>query len=101
MAEEHEDTGSNGDSVGDGGINLTRRLVEFWYDGSSHEADIPVTATAVNSETGDVGTKKDKNDGLVSFSYPPGTDVIDRIYVNSDEDGSLIAEFLVRVRIAK
>lgn len=86
--------------AGTGGINLTRPLVEFWYDGSSHEADIPVTATAVNSETGDVGQKKDKNDGLVSFSYPTGTDLDDTITITSDEDGSVIAEFDVHVHVA-
>lgn len=78
---------------GTGGINFSRPLVEYWFDGSSHDPDIAVTATATNADTGDVGQKKDKNDGLVSFSYPTDFEGEDSITITSDEDGSVIAQF--------
>lgn len=80
-------------AIGTGGINFSRPLVEYWFDGSSHPLDGAVTVTAVNSDTGDIGQKKDRNDGLVSFSYPSDFEGEDHITVVDDATGETIAEF--------
>lgn len=78
---------------GTGGIHFARPDVEFWYDPSEGDPDEPVTVTFVNADNGDVGQKKDKNDGLVAASYSNGFEGEDHVIVTSDATGEAIAEF--------
>lgn len=81
------------DKIGSGGIHFSRPLVEFWFDGSNSEPDVPVTATAVNSDNGDVGKAFDKNDGFLTFTYPASFEGEDEITVTNDKTGQVIARF--------
>ena len=85
----------------EGGINCQRPAVELWYETGDTEPGTPVTVRAVNAENGDVGIKHDLSDGLVTFTYPAGTNLVDHVVVTRDDTGEAIAEFDVAVRIAE
>ena len=86
--------------AGTGGINFSRPAVEIWWEpGADVPAEAPVTITATNAENGDVGIVHDSNDGFHVLTYPAGFQGSDHITIE-DENGTLVAEFDISVKVA-
>jgi len=87
-------------AVGSGGINIQRGGVEIWWDPGDTDPNEAVLIKAENAENGDVGIVHDRNDGFHVLTYPPGT-YNDHITVTEVEDGDLIAEFDISVKVSR
>lgn len=79
-----------------GGINIGREGVEIYWDTGDYEG--PVRIKATNTDTGDVGTVKDTNDGFHFLTWPAGV-WNDHIVVTEAESGKVIDEFDISVKV--
>jgi len=70
MADEHEETGNNGDAA-DVWVNLERSGVELGYTKELVQGD-SIDVRCTNPDGGDVSTKKGDNDGFVVVTFPDG-----------------------------